>query len=84
MPVPFRDAPATAAAVIELLGSDTQRHAMRKPACRMGREIVWPRVAQASMESFTVSGTTRRRTGRCAAARRYVRPRTEERRRASL
>jgi glycosyltransferase involved in cell wall biosynthesis len=54
--VPFRDGPAIAAATIELIGNDTRRHAMRKRAYMMGRSMVWARVAQMYMESFTQTG----------------------------
>jgi len=45
--VPFRDAPAIAAAVNLLLDEDSRRHALRKQAYLAGREMVWPRVAEA-------------------------------------
>ncbi|MBI5488870.1 MAG: glycosyltransferase family 4 protein [Deltaproteobacteria bacterium] len=54
--VPFSDGHAIATAAIELLGNDARRHAMRKRAYLMGRAMIWPRVAQAYMESFTQSG----------------------------
>src|SRR4029077_7800120 len=50
--VPFRDAPAIAVAVIELLRDETLRHTMRKNAYRLGREMVWSRVAQLYVKSF--------------------------------
>ena len=50
--VPFGDAPAIAREVIGLLRDDTRRHAMRKNAYRMGREMVWSNVAQLYMRSF--------------------------------
>ena len=53
--VPFRDAPAIAREVIGLLRDDTRRHAMRKNAYRIGREMVWSNVAQLYMSSFTSS-----------------------------
>jgi glycosyltransferase involved in cell wall biosynthesis len=53
--VPFRDSRAIASAVLELLANDSRRHAMRKQAYMMGRAMVWPRVAQIYMESFTQS-----------------------------
>jgi glycosyltransferase involved in cell wall biosynthesis len=53
--VPFRDSQAIASAVIELLENDSRRHAMRKQAYMMGRAMVWPRVAQAYMDSFRQS-----------------------------
>ena len=62
--VPFRDAQAIAHEVIGLLRDDNRRHAMRKNAYRIGREMVWSNVAQQYMASFTASrlqGTERSR-----------------------
>jgi Glycosyl transferases group 1 len=53
--VPFRDAPAIAREVISLLRDDTRRHAMRKNAYRIGREMIWSNVAQLYMRSFEAS-----------------------------
>ena len=53
--VPFGDAPAIAREVIGLLRDDTRRHAMRKNAYRIGREMVWSNVAQLYMRSFELS-----------------------------
>ncbi len=53
--VPFRDAPAIAREVIALLRDDTRRHAMRKNAYRIGREMVWSNVARLYMRSFESS-----------------------------
>ena len=53
--VPFADAPAIAREVIGLLGDDTRRHAIRKNAYRMGREMIWSNVAQLYMRSFELS-----------------------------
>jgi glycosyltransferase involved in cell wall biosynthesis len=50
--VPFRDAPAMAREVIELLRDDTRRHSIRKNAYRLGREMIWSNVAQLYMRSF--------------------------------
>jgi glycosyltransferase involved in cell wall biosynthesis len=50
--VPFGDAPAIAREVIGLLRDDTRRHAMRKNAYRLGREMIWSHVAQLYMASF--------------------------------
>ena len=50
--VPFGDAQAIAREVIGLLRDDTRRHAMRKNAYRVGREMVWSNVAQLYMRSF--------------------------------
>ena len=50
--VPFRDSPAIAAAAIELLRDETLRHSMRKTAYKLGRAMVWSRVAQSYVKSF--------------------------------
>src|ERR1700726_1455934 len=53
--VPFGDSQAIAREVIGLLRDDTRRHAMRKNAYRMGREMIWSNVAQLYMHSFESS-----------------------------
>src|ERR1019366_2981187 len=53
--VPFGDAPAIAREVIGLLRDDTRRHAIRKNAYRIGREMVWSNVAQMYLNSFECS-----------------------------
>jgi glycosyltransferase involved in cell wall biosynthesis len=53
--VPFGDAPAIAREVIGLLRDDTRRHAIRKNAYKIGREMVWSNVAQMYMRSFESS-----------------------------
>ncbi len=50
--VPFRDAKAIAVAVVELLRDEPLRHSMRKNAYKMGREMIWSRVAQLYAKSF--------------------------------
>ena len=50
--VPFRDAHAIAREVISLLRDNTRRHAMRKNAYRIGREMIWSSTAQLYMHSF--------------------------------
>ena len=49
---PFRDARALASAIVDLLKDDARRNAMRKAAWQIGREMIWPRVAQAYAGSF--------------------------------
>ena len=51
--VPFEDPDAIASAVIELLDNEGARNAMRKRAYLHGRQMVWSRVAQAYMRSFS-------------------------------
>ncbi len=53
--VPFRDSDAVAREVIGLLRDDTRRHAMRKNAYRIGRDMVWSNVALQYMHSFESS-----------------------------
>lgn len=50
--VPFQDAGAIAKAVVALLRDDPLRHSMRKNAYRLGRDMVWSRVAQLYVKSF--------------------------------
>jgi glycosyltransferase involved in cell wall biosynthesis len=50
--VPFRDARAIAVAVVELLRDEALRHSMRKNAYKLGRDMVWSRVAQLYVQSF--------------------------------
>ena len=51
--VPFQDPAAIASKTIELLNSPAIRHAMRKRAYLFARDMVWKKVAQGYMESFT-------------------------------
>src|SRR5947208_1589516 len=53
--VPFGDAPAIAREVIGLLRDDTRRHAIRKNAYKLGREMVCINVARLYMRSFELS-----------------------------
>jgi hypothetical protein len=50
--VPFRDAKAIAVAVVELLRDEPLRHSMRKNAYKLGRDMVWSRVARLYAKSF--------------------------------
>jgi glycosyltransferase involved in cell wall biosynthesis len=50
--VPFGDAQAIAREVTSLLRDDTRRHAIRKNAYRLGRDMVWGNVAQLYMRTF--------------------------------
>jgi glycosyltransferase involved in cell wall biosynthesis len=50
--VPFQNPDAIAHKTIELLDTPAIRHAMRKRAYLLGREMIWKRVAQGYMESF--------------------------------
>src|ERR1700730_16534716 len=51
--VPFQNPDAIAQKTIELLDTPALRHAMRKRAYLFAREMVWKKVAQGYMESFT-------------------------------
>lgn len=53
--VPFADAESIARETIALLRDDTRRHAIRKNAYRIGREMIWSNVAQLYMRSFELS-----------------------------
>ena len=55
MLVPFGDSQAIAREVTALLRDDTRRHAMRKNAYRIGREMIWSNVAQLYMGSFELA-----------------------------
>ena len=50
--VPFRDPTAIAREVSSLLDDDARRHAMRKRAWLLGRDMVWSRVADRYAEAF--------------------------------
>lgn len=60
--VPFGDADAIADQVIWLLTDESERHAMRKRAYLMGREMIWERVIQAYANSFGQSRQERMST----------------------
>ena len=50
--VPFGDAQAIAREVIGLLRDEMRRHALRKNAYKLGREMIWSNVARLYMQSF--------------------------------
>jgi glycosyltransferase involved in cell wall biosynthesis len=50
--VPFNDPQALADQVIDLLGNESKRHAMRKRAYLFGRDMIWPQVARRYMTTF--------------------------------
>jgi glycosyltransferase involved in cell wall biosynthesis len=60
--VPFGDSQALATEICGLLQDDSRRHAMRKRAYLMGREMIWSEVAQRYMESFLRARQTPRET----------------------
>src|SRR5438445_406227 len=53
--VPFGDAAAIAREVVGLLRDETRRHAMRKNAYKLGREMIWSNVARLYMRSFELA-----------------------------
>lgn len=53
--VPFGDAPAIAREVNALLADDVRRHAIRKNAYKLGREMIWSQVALQYMRAFELS-----------------------------
>ena len=50
--VPFRDAGAVTSAIRELLHDESRRHAMRKNAYKLGRDMVWSHVAHLYAKTF--------------------------------
>ncbi len=58
--VPFRDPQALADQVIDLLGNESKRHAMRKRAYLFGRDMIWPQVARRYMKTFERARAERR------------------------
>lgn len=59
--VPFQDPPAIAAAVDGMLTDEAHRHAMRKNAYLLGREMIWPETARRYMETFARARAERAR-----------------------
>ncbi len=66
--VPFGDPGSIACRVIEALDNEAERHAMRKRAYMLGREMIWPRVAGRYMESFARARADRARSPRSVVA----------------
>ena len=58
--VPFSDPQALADQVIDLLGNESKRHAMRKRAYLFGRDMIWPQVARRYMKTFERARVERR------------------------
>jgi glycosyltransferase involved in cell wall biosynthesis len=50
--VPFRDAEAIGATIVDMFENETARHAMRKRAYNFGRQMVWPEVARQYLRLF--------------------------------
>jgi len=64
--VPFRDRSALAARIIELLDDEVMRHSMRKRAYLYARDLIWPKVAKAYMQTFARARQERLRVPRPA------------------
>ena len=64
--VPFRDPAAIAEGVCGLLDDPARMARIRKDAYAMGREMIWPAVAQRYLESFQRARADRRITPRAA------------------
>src|SRR5271170_7131202 len=62
--VPFQNPDAIAQKTIELLDTPAVRHAMRKRAYLFARDMIWKRVAQGYMESFSRVRSDRMETPR--------------------
>jgi glycosyltransferase involved in cell wall biosynthesis len=66
--VPFRDPPAIAAAVADLLDDPARMGHIRREARVMGREMIWPAVAQRYLESFQRARADRKSVPRAVFA----------------
>jgi len=76
--VPFGEPSAIADAVLELLQNRSKRHAIRKKAYLLGREMVWSKVASRYMESFEKARGERGRRPRPSFAARTLDRRPRE------
>ena len=68
MLVPFRDPAAISAAVCTLLDDPSRLESTRHEAYRMGREMIWPAVAERYLESFRHARADRKASSRTAFA----------------
>lgn len=66
--VPFKDPAAIARGVCEFLDHPERLTQTRQQAYRLGREMIWPAVAQSYLESFDRARADRRATPRTAFA----------------
>ena len=66
--VPFRDPHAIAEGVCAFLDDPARLHETREKAYQIGREMIWPAVAQRYIESFQRARTERRAAPRSAFA----------------
>ena len=67
--VPFADSAAMGREIIALLGDDQRRHAMRKRAYLLGREMIWSHVAGLYLKSFQDARRSRARVPKPLAVR---------------
>jgi hypothetical protein len=77
--VPFADSEAIARETIALLDDEPRRHGMRRKAYKLGREMVWSKVARRYMRSFE-----RARAARSLALRKQFSAKTLEQTGAAL
>lgn len=66
--VPFRDPGAIAKGVCDLLDDDTRMEKIRHEAYALGREMIWPAVANRYIESFEKACSDRKASPRAAFA----------------
>ncbi|NUN92217.1 MAG: glycosyltransferase [Verrucomicrobiae bacterium] len=76
--VPFGDSEALARETISLLRDEVRRHAMRKAAYRLGRDMVWDYVAHLYYQSFEKARMTSAARPRAAFASRTLDRSAEE------
>ena len=76
--VAFRDPPALAATVIDLLENEARRHAMRKRAYLFGRDMIWPQVAARYVQTFEKARSERRHFAQAEFAVKPLDKRAEE------
>ena len=62
--VPFRNPDAMAEQIIDLLGSDVDRHAIRKKAYMFSRDAIWQEVSRQYLQVFSAVRQTRTRNPR--------------------
>jgi glycosyltransferase involved in cell wall biosynthesis len=72
--VEFNNCDSIADAMLALIQDETRRHAMRKQAYLLGREMIWSKVAHQYMHAFVEA-----RRGRCIRPRRLPRATLNER-----
>jgi len=71
--VPFRNSSAIADGVCEFLDDPAKMEQTRQVAYQLGREMIWPAVAQSYLESFQHACVDRKATSRAAFAQRTMR-----------